>query len=125
VFPDDYKRQLREEGPIDRLCGEAWLMLYPAHDLVDLNRAYDRSESHPGLVFIGSDGGGEGIVFDFRHAPPPVVLVNFVSAGWEDARRPEQRTHRHGESSPARRIRRAVVRYHDRGTLYAVPRRSD
>lgn len=59
-------------------------MLYDIKELVPLNRAYDRSTSHPGLVFVGSDGGGEGVGFDFRSDPPPVVLVNWVSAGWSD-----------------------------------------
>jgi hypothetical protein len=30
----------------------------------------------PGLVVIGSDGGGELLAFDFRQSPPPVVMVN-------------------------------------------------
>ena len=36
-------------------------------------------------MFIGSDGGGEGVGFDFRQDPPTVVLVNWVSAGWSEA----------------------------------------
>jgi hypothetical protein len=60
-------------------------MLYRVAELVPLNRAYDRSGTHPGLVFIGSDGGGEGVGFDFRSTPPRVVLVNWISAGWADA----------------------------------------
>ena len=60
-------------------------MLYEFEEIVPINRAHDRSESHPGLVFIGSDGGGEGVGFDFRDTSPSVVLINYVSAGWVDA----------------------------------------
>lgn len=60
-------------------------MLYSLDELVPLNRAYELAESFPGLVLIGSDGGGEAVGLDFRQSPPQVVLVNFVSAGWHEA----------------------------------------
>jgi len=43
------------------------------------------SDVCPGLVIIGSDGGGEAVGFDFRRTPPPIVLVNFISSGWHEA----------------------------------------
>lgn len=85
VFPDDYSAFVISSGRVDRDFGGSWLMLYGVDELVPLNRAHDHSDSHPGLVLIGSDGGGEGVGFDFRAQRPPVVLVNFVSPGWQDA----------------------------------------
>lgn len=85
TFPVDYRTFAVANEGVDRDFGGSWLMLYRLDQLVDLNRAYDRSQSHPGLVFIGSDGGGEGVGFDFRQTPPSVVLVNWVSSGWTDA----------------------------------------
>ncbi len=85
TFPVDYGTFVVGDEGVDRDFGGSWLMLYRLDQLVDLNRAYDRSQSHPGLVFIGSDGGGEGVGFDFRTTPPPIVLVNFVSSGWTEA----------------------------------------
>lgn len=84
-FPADYREYITVSGRVDRDFGGSWLMLYGVDELVALNRAYDRSDSHPGLVFLGSDGGSEGVGFDFRSEPPTVVLVNWVSAGWQDA----------------------------------------
>jgi SMI1 / KNR4 family (SUKH-1) len=84
-FPADYRNFITTSGRVDRDFGGSWLMLYGTEELVPLNRAHDHSDSHPGLVFFGSNGGGEGVGFDFRSVPPPVVLVNWVSAGWQDA----------------------------------------
>jgi hypothetical protein len=45
-------------------------------------------ERIPGAVALGSDGGGEGIVFDLRPQHPdgyyPIVAVNFVSVNWRE-----------------------------------------
>ncbi len=42
-------------------------------------------ERYPHLLIVGTDGGSEMIGYDFRKAPPAVVLVNVVSTGWHDA----------------------------------------
>lgn len=63
----------------------SWLRLYRIEELVPLNQGYDLSESQPGLVLIGTDGGGEGGGLDFNHEPPSVVLVNWLSSGWHEA----------------------------------------
>jgi hypothetical protein len=85
TFPPDYRDFITSSGRVDRDFGGSWLMIYDVEELVPLNHAHDHAESHPGLVFIGSDGGGEGVGFDFRRDPPSVVLVNWVSAGWSEA----------------------------------------
>jgi len=84
-FPDDYRDFIATSGAIERDFGGAWLALYGIDQLVPLNNGYDLSESYPGLILVGTDGGGEGIGFDFRHATPSIVLVNFISAGWDEA----------------------------------------
>jgi len=38
-----------------------------------------------GFVFFGSDGAAELFGFDFRKAPPSVVMVNNVAEGWHKA----------------------------------------
>ena len=84
-FPDDYSAFIVSSGRVDRDFGGSWLMLYGVEELAPLNRSYDHSERYPGLVLFGSDGGGEGVGFDFRSNPPRIVLVNYVSAGWHEA----------------------------------------
>jgi hypothetical protein len=85
TFPADYREFIAESGRVERDFGGSWLVLYDADEIVPLNRGYELSETCPGLVLIGSDGGGEAVGFDFRDSPPHVVLVNFVSAGWQEA----------------------------------------
>ncbi len=66
--------------------GPAYLELWGAAELVENNAGYSYfKESAPGLVLIGSDGGGEGFGFDTRAQPAPIVMIPFVSSGWLDA----------------------------------------
>jgi hypothetical protein len=39
----------------------------------------------PGLVIIGTDGSRELLALDSRSQPSPVVLVDVVFTGWDDA----------------------------------------
>ena len=39
----------------------------------------------PGIVIIGSDGGGELFGFDSRSAESPIVMVPAIGAGWGDS----------------------------------------
>lgn len=84
-FPADYRQFIGDNDGLDADFGGSYLALWKLDDLVSLNIGYEMTDTLPGLVIIGSDGGGEAIAFDFRQTPPPVVLVNFVSAGWDDA----------------------------------------
>ena len=52
-----------------------------------LNRGSSVAEFIPGLILIGTDGGGEGIGLDLRGADSPVVLVNLDSLRWDEAMR--------------------------------------
>lgn len=85
TFPADYCEFIAESGRVERDLGGSWLVLYDVDEIVPLNRGYELAEICPGLVLIGSDGGGEAVGFDFRDSPPHVVLVNFVTAGWHEA----------------------------------------
>jgi hypothetical protein len=58
---------------------EVWLYAVP--DLAGINEAAEL----PGLVIIGTEGGREAIALDGRADPPPVVIVDVVFAGWDDA----------------------------------------
>lgn len=84
-FPDDYRAFITASDGVERNFGGSRLVLYGLDEIADLNNAYELSESYPGLILIGTDGGGEAVGFDFRQATPLVVLVNFVSAGWDEA----------------------------------------
>lgn len=53
--------------------------------MVERNRGYALAELMPGLILIGTDGGGEGIGLDVRGESSPVVLVNLNSLRWDEA----------------------------------------
>jgi hypothetical protein len=38
----------------------------------------------PGIVIVGSDGGGELFAFDCRSAEAPIVMVPAIGVGWDD-----------------------------------------
>ena len=66
--------------------GGSYLSLYPPlEDLVERNRGYALAKFMPGLILIGTDGGGDGIGLDVRGESSPVVLVNLNSLGWHEA----------------------------------------
>lgn len=84
VFPDDYREWLLSTNGTEAWFGEVFLMLYSLDDVVAVTRAAEPDERLPKYVAIGSDGGGESLAFDFRSSPPPVVMINHVSAGWHE-----------------------------------------
>lgn len=86
LFPPDYRAFMRQHNGVEADYGGSYLVLYPVEDLAEVNSGCGAGE-HAGLVLIGSDGGGEGVAYDFRQPQPPLFLVNFVSIGWDEALR--------------------------------------
>lgn len=81
-LPADYRAFLEEENGTERFFGEAYLVLFSIDALPGLGQW--GADSIPGLVVIGSDGGGEGVALDFRHGQPSVVLIPLVGGATED-----------------------------------------
>lgn len=57
-------------------------MIYGTESLVVVNA---QIEGHPGFLAFGSDGSREVIGLDMRRTPPPVVMIDITSAGWDEA----------------------------------------
>lgn len=78
---------LKASDGLVEMMPAAYLQLWPLAEVVHVNGndEYGLAESFPGLVLIGSDGGGELLGFDFRTSPARVVLVNAISASWAEA----------------------------------------
>ena len=76
-LPDDYVEFLLHfnggEGPI----GNSYISLWSIEDIPSLNKAYAVEEFAPGLVIIGSDGGGTAYAIDKRTGK--IVEVPFIS----------------------------------------------
>lgn len=62
---------------------EIWL--YPVPELSGINASAQLPKRLPGLVIIGTDGSREMLALDGRGEPSPVVLVDVVFSGWDDA----------------------------------------
>jgi hypothetical protein len=62
---------------------QVWL--FPVPELSDINAATELPGRLPGLVIIGTEGSREMLALDGRSQPSPVVLVDIVFSGWDDA----------------------------------------
>ncbi|WZO98912.1 SMI1/KNR4 family protein [Isosphaeraceae bacterium EP7] len=81
-LPEDYLDLLRLSngggGPLDVEPG--WFQIWPAGDVLPLNRNHEVQQSIPGLIGFGSNGGGELLAFDTRGNPPwKIVMVPFLA----------------------------------------------
>jgi hypothetical protein len=85
-LPADYTRFLRQMNGGEGFLGEnAYLALWRAEGLAEMNAGYKVPEAPPELLLFGSSGAGEAFAFDTRTAPPLIVVVPFVGLDWSDA----------------------------------------
>lgn len=83
-MPTDYRDIIKSANGFEEVLPNAHLVLWTLEEVVDFNSndSYGLLESLPGLLLIGSDGGGELLAFDQRGESAEVVLVNAVSSSW-------------------------------------------
>jgi hypothetical protein len=84
-LPPDYGAFLSRWNGGEGFVGDEYLILWRAEDLRQFNDEYEVSEYAPGLLLIGSDGGGEGYAFDTREGRWGVVRVPFIGIALEHA----------------------------------------
>ncbi len=78
-LPSDYVDFLKTGNGGDGFIGDStYLILWRLEDIVKFNIAYEVHEYAPGLILIGSDGGGEAFAFDTNASPWPVARIPFV-----------------------------------------------
>jgi hypothetical protein len=78
-LPDSYLELLaRHNGLEGFVCETAYLILWPAEQLIELNASYGFSEYAPHLFLFGSNGGDAGYAFDTRSESLSVVEVPFI-----------------------------------------------
>jgi hypothetical protein len=85
-LPEDYAKFLQEVDGGEGFVGNAYLILWRAWELLEMNKAYQVAEYAPGLFLFGSDGGGEAFAFDTRSDAKPIVSVPFVGMELKSAR---------------------------------------
>lgn len=84
-LPCDYVSFLLNSNGGQGMIGETYLILYRVEELVEMNAGYELQKIAPGLLLIGSDGGGEGFAFDTRSTPWAVVSIPFIGMEFEVA----------------------------------------
>jgi hypothetical protein len=90
-LPDDYVAFLRQQNGGALWHRDVWyLWIGRAGDIPSWSEASSMTPHEiPGSLVLGSNGGGEAIVFDMRKERPdkryPIVAINFISDGWDDA----------------------------------------
>ncbi|WP_083270865.1 SMI1/KNR4 family protein [Bacillus marinisedimentorum] len=78
-FPDDYFHFMLKTNGGEGCIGEnSYLRLWKIEELIESNEDYSVEEFAPGLIIVGSNGGGTAYGFDFRNGKPMLVEVDFI-----------------------------------------------
>jgi hypothetical protein len=84
-FPSDYVDfMLKTNGGEGPLGKENYLRLWKIEELPKHNEGYLVNENAPGLVIIGTDGGGTAYGYDFRKKEPKIVEIDFIGMDIEE-----------------------------------------
>ena len=78
---------------IDKILGEyknslSDYKLYPIEKLEEINKQYKTEELIPGMLMIGSNGGGEALGIDMRKDSKTyqsLFRVSFIPLAWKEA----------------------------------------
>ncbi len=65
-MPADYRDFMSTRDGGEGFVQDQYLILWRAGELIEFNRDYEVEIYAPGLVFFGSNGGGEAFAFDAR-----------------------------------------------------------
>ncbi|HYA40391.1 MAG TPA: SMI1/KNR4 family protein [Syntrophobacteraceae bacterium] len=78
-LPPDYIDFLKIANGGEGFIGKRlYLILWKIEDVLSFNVAYKVDDYVPGLILIGSDGGGEAFGFDKTMSPWPMVRVPLI-----------------------------------------------
>jgi hypothetical protein len=83
ALPADYLDFLRLHNGGEGFIGRMYIILWKAEELRDFNREYEVEQYAPGIVLIGSSGGGESYGYDTQSAAMPIVQVPFIGMARE------------------------------------------
>jgi hypothetical protein len=87
TLPGDYVAFLEKANGGEGFVGQRYLQLWRAENLIEFNKGYGLCEVSPTFFLIGSDGGGEGYVFDLSFGNSAVFEIPFITVDPKEARR--------------------------------------
>jgi hypothetical protein len=74
-FPHDYVAFILDSNGVEGFVGDNYLWIWPLEQIPLYRKLCDEM---PYIVFIASDGDGEGFAYDTRSSPPPIVHLPFI-----------------------------------------------
>jgi ABC-type amino acid transport substrate-binding protein len=77
-LPDDYVDFVQTADGAEGWVGGDYVALWQIHEIVATNDDLEVATYAPGLLLIGTDGGGEAFAFDLDTPTLPVVMVPIV-----------------------------------------------
>src|ERR671937_1291190 len=84
--PNDYLDLMRVSNGVEGTVGRAYLQLWPLETLASRNALYEVEEFAPGLLVIGSDGGGTAYGLMQNEDAVVFVEVPFIGLARDTAR---------------------------------------
>ena len=66
--------------------GQRYVQLWRAENLIEFNKGYGLCEVSPHFFLIGSDGGGEGYVFDLSFGNSTILEIPFITVDPNEVR---------------------------------------
>lgn len=84
-LPRSYRSFMMTSNGCDGAAGEAWCILYPIEQVIELTKTYREATFTDGVIFIGTDGGGEAFIIDFNTSLPTFASMAYIGDGLEDA----------------------------------------
>ena len=86
-LPVSYLQLMAATNGLEGFVGEeAYLMLWPAEKIHELNESYAVDEFAPGLLLFGSNGGDMAYAFDTNSEEMPFVEVPFIGMALDQRR---------------------------------------
>lgn len=84
-IPQDYLEFLRFSNGAVGFIGKSYIKIWSIDEVVDLNEAYEIYSNHPGLLYIGTNGGGEAYAIDLRpESKARYGMIPFITIGFND-----------------------------------------
>jgi hypothetical protein len=76
--------RLSYPGRAESAAGQLSCSLYPFEQVVEVTRSYREATLTEGVIFIGTDGGGEAFIIDYKASLPTFASMAYIGDGLED-----------------------------------------
>jgi hypothetical protein len=84
-IPLDYCDFLTQSNGAIGFIGKSYIQLWSIEEIFQMNDGYNAKEFYPGMLLIGTDGGGEAYVIDLRSdSKSRYGMIPFITSGFDD-----------------------------------------